>query len=457
MSDLDPFFNPRSVAVIGASREPHKIGHVILKNFVDEFHGEIYPINPHAHQILGKKAYVKITDVPAHVDLAVIAVPAPIVPAVMQDCVKKKVKAAIIISGGFSEVGRRDLEEQVAAIAKKGNVRVVGVNCIGIFDAHSRIDTLFLPPFKLQRPHEGSISFISQSGAVGSVVLDWVASEGFGVSKFISYGNATDVNETDLLEYLYEDEKTKVICVYLEGVKDGRRLLKVARKVSEKKPIIVVKGGRTEAGSRAVSSHTGSLAGSDSTFDAAFKQAGMIRADGVIQMFDFARTLAHQPPAKGDRIQIITNGGGFGVLATDELVSEGLKLAKMSPHSEEKLKKYLPPHAVVSNPLDLVGDAEPKDYDFALRILENDRHIDAILCIALFQTAGMSSEVVDVIKRFSDKRKKPIVVCSAGGEFTKKHTRLLERAGVPTFDAPTRAARAIKALVDYGHIMAHSA
>jgi len=453
MNSMKYFFEPKSVAIIGASRKPGKIGHVILKNFVENFKGRIYPVNPHAESILRKKTYHRITAIPDNIDLAVIVVPAVYVPEVVRDCASKKVKAAVIISGGFSEIGNVELEDQIKEVVNRTDIRVIGVNCLGIFDAHSKIDTMFLPPFKLHRPKEGVISFISQSGAVGSIVLDWISSEGFGVSKMISYGNATDINEADLLEYLGKDPKTRVICMYLEGVKDGKKMMRVARNVSKRKPIIVVKGGRTAEGSHAVSSHTGSLAGSDLVFDAAFKQSGMIRAEGIIQMFDFARALAEQPPSHGDRVQIITNGGGFGVLATDEIVEQKLKMAKMSKNTELHLRNKLRKHAVIANPLDLVGDAEPADYKYVLKLIERDKNIDAILCIVLFQTSGMSSEIVKILKDFSDRCSKPIVVCSSGGEYTKRHTRQLEAAGVPTYDAPIRAAQALDAVIKYGHIV----
>lgn len=225
--DLDAFFNPRSVAVIGASRNPHKIGHVILRNFVEEFKGEIFPINPNAKEIIGLKCYPSVKAVRRPIDLAVIAVPAPIVPKVLRECVQKRIKAAIIISGGFGEVGRKDLEDEIVRIAK-GRMRIIGPNCLGVFDARTMVDTLFLPRYRLQRPRKGNIAFISQSGAVGSAVIDWAASEGFGISKFISYGNAVDVNEIDLLNYLKSDRATKVICMYLESTKNGRELMRLS-------------------------------------------------------------------------------------------------------------------------------------------------------------------------------------------------------------------------------------
>ena len=442
---MDRFFDARSVAVIGASRTYGKIGNVIFHNFVKNFKGKIFPVNPHADKILGKRCYSKITDISEDVDLAIIAVPAKIVPFALQECVVKEVKGAIIISGGFSEVGREDLQKDIKDVAEKTKMRIVGPNCIGVYDPYSKIDTLFLPEFKLNRPKKGNISFITQSGAVGAVVLDKLAVQGFGISKFISYGNAVDINEVDALEFLGRDPDTEIICMYLEGTKDGRRLIEVAKKI--KKPIIIVKGGKTQLGKKAAASHTATLAGDDLVYDAAFEKSGIIRAEGITQMYDFARVLLEQPKAKGKDVQIITNGGGFGVLATDAVVESGFKLARMHSRTKEKMKKHLPQHAVVSNPLDLVGDATPEEYKTALHALEHDRQVDAVLCMILFQTAGMSHDVVKVVSDFSKNNKTPIVVCSDGGDFTQKQVLEFEKKKIPVFDSPKRAVEALEVLL----------
>ncbi|MBI4214912.1 CoA-binding protein [archaeon] len=452
MRELNTFFNPHSVAVIGASREPQKIGHVVLKNFADNFQGSVYPVNPNADRILGLKCYISVRAIPHPVELAVIAVKADIVPQVLRECGQKKIKHAIIISGGFGEVGRHDLERELARISGAYGIRLIGPNCLGIFDARSNVDTLFLPRYRLQRPREGGISFVSQSGAVGSAVLDWAASEGFGVSKFISYGNALDVNETELLEYLNHDKKTRVICCYLEGVRDGRKFMDTASKATKSKPIIVIKGGRSEAGTEAVRSHTGSLAGSDAVYDAAFRQSGCLRANDVTEMFDFARALAEQPLPKGDRVQVITNGGGFGVLATDAIIENKLRLARMRADSLARLRSKLPEHAVVGNPLDLVGDADSERYSLALESALSDPNVDSVLCIILFQTTNVQSEIVDVISEFNDRKAKPLVACSAGGSYSKLHTTNLEKLGIPVYDSPHRAAKALWALTRYAQL-----
>jgi len=371
---------------------------------------------------------------------------------VMEDCAKKKIKAAIIISAGFSEIGDKGLEEKILKIANKARIRVIGPNCLGIYDTFSKVDTLFLPGSKLGRPKQGGISFISQSGAVGSVVLDHLTYEGLGISKFISYGNAIDVNEVDLLEYLDEDDTTKVICIYLEGTKDGRGMMEAARKTVKKKPILVLKAGRTHEGTHAASSHTGSLAGDDAVYSAAFRQCGMIRIDNIVDMFAFADALSTQPEAKGPRVQIITNGGGYGVLATDAAVQEGLTLARLSEKSKKKLKAVLPPYATIANPLDLTGDADMARYEAALEIVGSDPDIDVILCISLFQTVSLQPEVTRVLRGFASKRIKPIIVCSGGGEYAQKLIKELEEGTVPVFESPDEAARALKCLVSYHKI-----
>ncbi len=450
--DLKPFFEPETVAIIGASREIGKIGFCVFKNFVDNFKGPVYPVNPNAAVIMKKICYPDVKEIPKPVDLAVICVPAAQVPKVMEDCAKKKVKAAIIISAGFSEIGNKALEEKVLKIAKKARMRIIGPNCLGVYDTFSKVDTLFLPQSKLGRPRQGGISFISQSGAVGSVVLDSLASEGLGIAKFISYGNAIDVNEIDLLEYLNEDESTKVICFYLEGTKDGRRMMEIARKIVKKKPILVLKGGRTKEGTHAVSSHTGSLAGDDLVYETAFKQSGMMRIENIMDMFAFADALATQPEAKGPRIQIVTNGGGFGVLATDAVIKEGLELAVMNDKSKKRIKELVPSYAVVGNPLDLIGDADMARYEIALEALGNDPNVDGILCIVLFQTVSLQPEVTRVIRGFASKNLKPFVICSGGGEYAQKLMKELKEGNVPVFDSPDVAAKALKCLIDYSQI-----
>ncbi len=445
---LDAFFSPRTVAIIGVSRNPQKVGHVVYRNFLEGgFSGKVYAVNPNAESLFGHPAYKSIADIPERVELAVICVPAELVPRALEECGRKRVPAAIVLAGGFKEVGAAKLEAALAAAAKKGKVRVLGPNCLGVLDPASGVDTVFLPRYKLERPGVGSIAFITQSGAVGSVVLDWMAMKGYKLSKFVSYGNAADVDETELLESLAADPQTKVICCYFEGLKDGRAFFEAAKRVALKKPIIVLKGGVTDAGAKATLSHTGSLAGETAVYSAAFKQAGIIEARDIEQLFDYARVLATQPVPRGARVQIITNGGGFGILLTDWLSTLGLPLAQMKPETLAKLKLQLPEYVVLKNPMDLVGDVDAQRYRVALAAALADPGVDVVAVIVLFQTPALTADVVEVIAEEAEKRAKPVIVVSAGGRYTEVLKKSLEDLGIPTFSYPERAAEAIKALV----------
>jgi acetyl coenzyme A synthetase (ADP forming)-like protein len=451
--DLEPFFKPKSVAVIGASREPRKFGHVIFKNFVEsEFIGKTYPINPKAENILGSRAYHSLNEVPSELDLAVIAVPAPMVPSIIDECLAKNVKAAVIISGGFREIGEggEKLELDIKQKIKGSNLRVIGPNCIGVYDPSNHIDTLFLPTYRLRRPKPGPIAFISQSGAFGSAVLDWAASQDIGISKFISIGNKIDVDEVDLLNYLADDPLTKCITVYVESIERGREFLKTASRVTNSKPLIVLKGGTTTEGARAALSHTGSLAGSAKIYEGALEQAGAMQAQTVDELFDYARVLAYQPTPKDQKnIGIITNGGGFGVISTDEVSKLNLKLANFDPETLRKLREKLPDYAIPHNPLDLVGDADVERYRLALNAVSSDPNVGIVLVIVLLQTSYIESDVVDAITESQVTYGKPTIVCTIGGEFTQMLVKMLEEDHIPSYVTPERAVNAINALIKY--------
>lgn len=451
MKKMDYFFEPRSVAVIGASRNPKKIGHVILRNFIEGgFRGKVYPINPKAEEMFGMRCYPSVMKVQGNVELGVVSVPAPLVPKVLDECGRKGVKAVIIISGGFGEVGNKELEEDCLKIIRRYRMRVVGPNCVGVVDPSSQVDTFFLPRYKLERPKEGSVAFISQSGALGSVVLDWMAMKGYKISKFVSYGNAIDVDEADLIEYLSEDEKTNVICCYFEGLRHGRKFFETLKKVSRKKPVIILKGGTTQEGGHAASSHTGSLAGSREVHDAAFRQAGGIQAQSLEELFDFARVLANQPRPKGKRVQVITDGGGFGVLTTDWIVGNKLELASMDKKSVAELRKRFPPYVVIKNPLDLTGDATVERYRLAMDAAIRDPNVDMIAVIALFQIPTLTADITDVISAAAGRSTKPLIVIASGGRFTEVLKKTLEDSGVPTFSYPESAVKALWALHEFG-------
>lgn len=449
VKNLEAVFNPQSIAVIGASREPNKIGHVIVKNFVDGgFAGKVYPINPGAGEILGIPAYKSVLDVPGKIDSAVIAIPAAAVAGALEECGKKGIRGVVVITGGFSEVGNIAEEKKVTEIANRYGMALIGPNCMGVLTPASRVDSVFLPIYKLGRPRVGGISFISQSGAVGGCIVDLAARAGIGMGKFVSYGNAAVIDECDLLEYLGEDKGTDIIVVYLEGVKDGKKFLATAKKITRKKPIVVLKAGKSAAGAKAAQSHTGSLAGAAEAYRAAFRQAGVIEAATLEQLFDFAKIFDQVLPC-GGRIGIITNGGGMGVLATDSVEDENLQLAPLSEETKKLLRASLPAYANVGNPLDLIGDADSHRYEIALNAFMKDDNVDVILLIILFQTAAIDSSVVNIAIRASDLGKKPIIAVCTGGEYTEMHKRILESYGIPSYPSPSSAMRSIGRFLSY--------
>jgi acetyl coenzyme A synthetase (ADP forming)-like protein len=449
MKGLDYFFYPKSIAVIGASEKETKIGHVILKNMIKAgFKGKLIPINPHEKKILGLKCFKSIKKVKA--DLAVIAVPAKIVPKIVLECGESKVKAAIIVSAGFNEIGNVKITKELfQAMQEFPEMRVLGPNCLGVLHVRNGIDTLFLPRERLGRTPDGRISFASQSGAVGSTLIDWASMKSYGINKFISFGNALDVKVTDLLEYLNKDKETRVICLYIEGLEEGKKFLETAKKVSKQTPIVVLKGGVTEQGKKAAVSHTGSIAGEAKVVKAAFKQANMIEATSFEKLFNYARVLSNEPLTKGKRVQIITDGGGYAVLAADFAIKNGLELAKMSEKSLNKVRKVVPKHAELGGVIDLTGDATTKMYKTAIDAALKDKNVDMLLLIVLFPPPLLEKEVVYEIIKAHKKQIKPMIVVSASGHYTEKQKAIMEKEFVPTFTFPRSASEALKALYDY--------
>lgn len=446
---LNRIFYPKSVAIVGATVTPNKVGNVILKNFVDgKFDGSVYPVNPKYEQILGVKCYPDIRKIDGSVDCVIIATPAKTVLPILKDCAAKKAGGVIVITSGFEEVGEEKLAEEMREIAVKNDMPVVGPNCLGVFSPYSKTDSIFLPMYKLERPRAGGISFITQSGAVGSVVMDLVAYYGLGLSKFISYGNATVLDESDYLEYLGHDKDTEVIIMYVEGVKDGRKFLETMKKVNKQKPIIVLKGGKGAGGAAAAKSHTGNIAGSYTAYEAAFKQAKAIEAEGLYELFDIVKMFS-QPKAKGSRIGIITNGGGLGIITTDCVEHEGLPMAKYSEKTKKAIQKIMPAYGNVGNPLDLVADSGIEAYQKAIDVLMSAPEIDILVIVALLQTPPMDERIIHVLTRASDNRKKPIASISIGGTYTEAYRRILERNGVPSYNSPSAAIKAIERFVTY--------
>ncbi|RSN69048.1 CoA-binding protein [Candidatus Korarchaeum cryptofilum] len=453
---LDVFFKPRSVAIVGASRSEEKVGHVILRRMVEiGFEGKIYPINPNADEILGIKCYKSISDIPESVDLVVVAVRADATPAVIEEAADKGARGALVISGGFSEVGNWELERKLVEVARKRGIRVIGPNCLGIFDPKDKIDTLFLPERVIPRPGEGKIAVITQSGSLGSTVLTMMRKEGMGISKFVSYGNRADVDEGELLEYLMEDEDTEVIAAYIESVADGRKFMESMRRASRRKPVVVLKGGKTSSGDRAVRSHTGSMAGSSEIFHSAVKQSGGIVVSSLGEFLDSTQTLVSQPPMSGDRVAVITNGGGFGILAVDALESIGFRLNPPSERLERKLREVLPPYYPVGNPTDLTGDSTPEQFLEVGSIFSESGEYDALFIIPLLGVPAMIPDrTLKALSELLKSSKIPIVaVAVPTTDEVDSILRELKRRGLPVFPTPERAAYSLLSLKKYGEAL----
>jgi len=444
------FFEAKSVAVIGASANPDKLGHVILRGLIEgKFKGKLYPINLKEKKILKCKAYPSVLDVKGKIEMAVVSVPAKIVIPVVEECGKKGIKNLIIITAGFGEVGEKKLEQDLGKVLKKHKIRAIGPNCLGTLNPSANLDTIFLPPERLPRPKAGGISFICQSGAVASTLLDLMAFQGYGIAKFASYGNALDVDECDFLEYLGDDKDTDVICVYIEGVKDGKRFMKVAKKVAKKKVIIAIKGGISEAGGEATLSHTGSLAGAGEIYLAAFRQTGILYANTISEMLAFVKIFEKGIKPKGNRVQIITDGGGYGIITTDAVIKEGLQIAQMEKKTRDYLMKKFPPITIIKNPIDLAGDADTYRYKISIDACLKDKNIDVVLVILLYQPPRVTHDVINVVAKLYKTAKKPIIVTSTGGEVTQKLIKKLQDKGVPCFLYPEMAVKAIKQFTDY--------
>ena len=445
---LEAFFTPQSVAVIGAAREPGKLGHGVLSNILKYgYNGRVYPINPKADEIFGFKCYPSVLDVPDAVELAVIIIPNKFVPQVMEECGKKGIKGAIIISAGFREAGMDGikLEHQVLDIARQYGIRIVGPNCLGVISTHTPLNASFAAGM----PPKGSIAFMSQSGALCTAILDWALAEGIGFSYFVSLGNKSDVDEVDLLQAWEKDEHSRVIIVYMEGLNDGQKFMKVARQVTQHTPVIAVKSGNTAAGSRAVSSHTGSLAGSERAYAAAFKQTGVLRANSIEHLFDYSLAFAYQPALQGKSIAIVTNAGGPGIMATDALESSGMKLATLEPETVEVLRQGLPAAANVYNPVDVIGDALADRYSLALKAVLEDKNVNGVIVILTPQVYTQIEETAETVGRLAALYDKPVLGCFMGEEKVGAGIKILNRYNIPNYSFPERAVGALKAMAEF--------
>jgi len=453
IKNLKYVFEPRSIALFGASPTPNKVSNVILKTLIEGgFPGKLYPINPKYQEIVGLKCYPDLNTIKKQIDCAIIATPAATVPEILKQCAVWKVRGVVLITAGFSEAGEegKKLEDEIRDICNKNNISLIGPNCLGVHNPATRIDSIFLPIYKLQRPKPGNIAFITQSGAIGSTIVDLAAYNGIGISKFVSYGNAAVIDEVDLLEYLENDPKTKTIVAYIEGAKNGRRLYEAMKRINKKKPIIALKAGKFARSGEAAKSHTGNIAGSYLAYKAAFKQAKVVEADSIEDLFDFMKIFS-QPMPKGNRVAIVTNGGGMGVLTADAVELNELQFANFSEETKVGLKKILPDFGNVGNPLDLIAEADADKYASALDFFMQDDNVDVILVIALLQTPPMDERVLNVLIRVSDERKKPIAVISLGGEYTENYQRHLNMYDVPSYSSPNAAVRTMKKLIEYAN------
>ncbi len=448
---LDAFFSPQSIAVIGASTNTSKLGYAVLDNLVNgDFLRDgrkVYPINPKADEILGLPAFPVVSDIPDPIDLAVIVIPYPLVPEAMRTCGEKGIPAVIVISAGFREAGMDGLEreQELIEITTEYNIRLIGPNCLGVINTVIPMNASFsagLPP-------KGPMDFMSQSGALGTAILDWAQAGRLGLSKFVSLGNKADVSEIDLLRAWAKDPTSNVILSYMEGLPDGQEFISVAREVSKIKPIVALKSGVTQAGSRAVSSHTGSLAGSEQAYEAAFRQSGVLRAHSLQDLFDMARAFGYLSPLQGDRIAIVTNAGGPGILATDALERAGLKLARFKPECIKALEQFLPDAASAANPIDVLGDARADRYRFALEQVIKSPSVDGILVILTPQAMTEIIETADVITEISEKVDIPILASFMGEARVKAGIEIMAKHNVPNFAFPERAAMVLQAMSQY--------
>jgi acetyltransferase len=445
---IDFLFCPGSIAVIGASKDPQKVGHAVLNNIIKyNFAGEVFPINPKQEEILGQKTYQRIEDIKKDVDLAIIAIPARLVPQTLRDCIEKRVKSAVIISAGFKEAGTEGivLEEELRTLVRESGIRVLGPNCLGIINTANNLNATFaagmLP--------KGRLSFFSQSGALGIAILDWAIGNKIGFSKFISLGNKADLNETDFIEYFINDPETDIILGYIEDVVDGRKFLEIAQKATKVKPIILVKSGGTQAGARAASSHTGALAGSENAFNAAFKQTGIMRANGIEDLFETAKAFNSGKLPVGNNLLILTNAGGPGIIAADTAEKIGINLPQLSRETVEQLMSVLPKNASLYNPVDIIGDATAERYAAALERVIDDPNIDGILIILTPQAVINVEDTARVVIGSSKKTEKPLITSFMGEERVRSSVEMLKAASLSNFSYPEPAVRAFKSLSDF--------
>jgi acetyltransferase len=451
---LAPFFTPMGVAIIGASHDPTKLGYGLSRNLMRSgYRGAIHFVNVKGGVLMGKPVYESLAHVPDPVDLTVLLIPASGIPQALEACADRGIRSAIIAAGGFRETGPQGaaLEAECLAIARQHGLRLLGPNCIGLLDTHLPIDTTFLSP---PGPTPGDVAFISHSGAICAAVIDWARGQGFGLSRLVSLGNQIDVNETDMLAPVADDPYTRVLTLYLEGISDGRRFVAQASEVSQRKPILALKVGRYASGQRAVASHTGALAGVESAFNAAFRRAGVIRAETTEELFDWARALAWCPLPGGRQVAVLTNAGGPGVTAADSLEALGLRLAGLSETTRATLQEILPLAASLQNPVDMLAAATPQQYANCLQILLADPGVDSVMVILppppMHTAGGIAKAIIPVIYT----AEKPVVIALMGERLIQEAVEHFRAAHVPEYRFPERAAEALAVLAQRAEYLA---
>jgi acetyltransferase len=456
MSDIEYILSPKSIAIVGASNRPGSLGLAIFRNLLEAaYQGILYPVNPKAKSIQGVKAYPNLVDIPDEVDMAVLIVPSEQVESVIELAARKGIKGVIVITAGFKEIGGHgvELEKKVQAMAKAHGIRMLGPNCLGVINTNK--DVRMNATFSRLMPKPGNIALVSQSGAMCVAILDFAEGRNMGFSKFVSIGNKADVNEVDLLRYLRDDPDTKVIIMYLEDITDGHAFIEAARDITlvAGKPILALKAGRSPEGARAAASHTGSMAGSDTAYDAIFMQGGIQRVEGVSELFNFALAFSTQPLPKGSRIAIVTNSGGPGIMATDALIRPGITMAQLSEETKKKLREKLPPTASVNNPVDVIGDADAKRYEAAIRYTLEDENVDGAIVILAPAATTEIMETAQILPRVAKDIDKPILSSFMGLVDVSEGVRYLEQNGIPNYVFPEEASRTMAAMIKYSENM----
>ncbi|MBN1972184.1 MAG: acetate--CoA ligase family protein [Sedimentisphaerales bacterium] len=446
---FESFFNPKSVAIVGASRQKGKVGYEILSNMISAgYKGKIYPVNSQTNEIEGLKCYPNLESIGSAPDLVILVIPAKVVPEIMHQCAKIGTKSVVIITAGFKEVGKegKALEEKVVQIAREAGIRIIGPNCLGLIVPSNKVNASFGGDL----PAAGGVAYLSQSGALLAAILDIANANFIGFSKLISIGNKADVDELDLIKALSKDKETKVIAGYLENITDGDAFVRQAEQISNIKPILLIKSGGTSAGAKAASSHTGSLAGSETAYESAFERSGIIRCESIKQQFDYAQAFANQPLPAGTRVAVITNAGGPGIMAADAVERTGLTFAKLDEGTVKKLGAVLPPAANLYNPIDVLGDALAERYSFALTTVLDDPNVDAVLILLTPQAMTEAKATAEAIVKIShEKPQKPIFTCFLGASKVAEGVRILREGKIPQYDSTGGAVTTIMVMTEY--------